>query len=270
MDIGKSLTFVFDDKKWIEKLLIGGLITLAAMLFVWTIIVPFLAGFILMGYMIAVVRNVRAGSENPLPEWHDWGGMLADGFKLTIIFLIWSLPLIIVWMPGVVLMALAGNNNSDGFAATISLCLSCLSILYGLILFVASPAITIRYSESGEFGSGFEFSEILHFTRKYLAEIIVVVIVLWGVQIIASFVGLLLCGIGLIFTAFWATLVQGHLYGQIGLEPGTALAPASKPAAPVAPVTEESPMPAAEALPALSEESESAPESAEPDAGEQA
>lgn len=38
MNVGASILFVFEDKKWIEKVLIGGLIVLATMVLGFTII----------------------------------------------------------------------------------------------------------------------------------------------------------------------------------------------------------------------------------------
>ena len=40
MDIGKSFSFVFEDKKWIEKILIGGILML----------VPILGSILMLGY----------------------------------------------------------------------------------------------------------------------------------------------------------------------------------------------------------------------------
>ncbi len=131
-----------------------------------------------------------------------------------VIFFVWSLPLIIISFPFGILTGLAGEDLG-GF---LGLCFSCISILYWIILFLASPAITIRFAEGEDLSSGFQFSEILEFTKNHIGDIIIAVIVLWLIQMVASFIGLLLCGIGLFFTGIWAMMVQGHLYGQIGLE----------------------------------------------------
>ncbi len=59
MDIGKSISFVFQDKKWIEKVLIGGLIMMLTVIFSWTIIIGVIGGALMLGYMVQLVRNVR-------------------------------------------------------------------------------------------------------------------------------------------------------------------------------------------------------------------
>ena len=68
MDINKAFRFIFDDKQWISKLLIGVLMTLTSFL-----IVPAL---ILQGYLVKIIRQVRDGQDNELPEWSDYGDLL--------------------------------------------------------------------------------------------------------------------------------------------------------------------------------------------------
>ncbi len=217
MDIGKSISFVFEDKKWIEKVLIGGLIALLTVVFSWTIIVGFIGGALMLGYMVALIRNVRKQEAHPLPAWDEWGEKIVSGIKLMVILFVWSIPLIIVSLPFLILIGVAGDSDS-GFAGFLALCFSCFTIIYAVVLFLATPAITVRFSETEKISSGFQFYENLSFTRDHIGDIIIAVIVIWLVQIAASFVGSLLCGVGLFFTSIWAMMVQGHLYGQIGLE----------------------------------------------------
>lgn len=214
MDIGKSISFVFEDKKWIEKILIGGLIMMLTVIFSWTIIVGVIGGALMLGYMVKLVRNVRERQEYPLPAWDEWGEKIVSGIKLMVIFFVWSLPLIIISFPFGILTGLAGED----LGGLLALCFSCISILYAIILFLASPAITIRFAEGEDLSSGFQFSEILEFTKNHVGDIIIAVIVLWLIQMVAGFIGLLLCGVGMFFTGIWAMMVQGHLYGQIGLD----------------------------------------------------
>ena len=225
MDIGKSITYVFEDKKWLEKVLIGGLIILGTILFSWTIIVPFVGFGLIAGYMLDVIRNVRRGDPQPLPEWNEWGDKIVKGLKLLLIYLIWSLPLILIYVPIGILAGLAGDSDSGGFWGTLILCFNCLAILWGIIIFLASPAFSIRLAETGEVSSGVKFGEILAFTRKNLGNIVIALLVLFAVNLVANFVGALLCGVGLLFTSFWYNLVQGHLFGQIGLKREGALVP---------------------------------------------
>ncbi len=244
MDIGKSFSYVFEDKKWIEKILIGGLVSL----------IPFVGIFLVAGYVIELVRNVRRHESTPLPEWDRWGDKLADGFKIFIIMLVWSIPLIILAFIGFVPLIAAGNSDSGGFLSFLALCFSCFFFLYTIVLFFASPGITINYAESGDIAAGFQVSKILDFAKSHIGDIIIYVIVVWLVGILANIIGALLCGLGLLFTSFWAMLVGGHLLAQIGLEPAPAMPKAAPESIAEPEPTPELPEPPAPSEPTSSDE----------------
>jgi len=209
MDIGKSFSFVFEDKKWIEKILIGGVLTL----------IPILGYILIFGYSVQLVRNVRTHSPEPLPEWDDWGTKIAEGLKLFIIFFLWALPLIILSLIIAIPLSLAGNSDTgNALLSILSVCLGCFSFIYVVILSLATPGITIKFAETGEIADGLKIGEIMAFTKEYLGQIIIVIIVTWLVYMIAGLLGSLLCLVGLFFTIFWANLVQYHMIGQIGLD----------------------------------------------------
>src|SRR5688572_22503611 len=65
-DFGSPFTYVFDDPRWAQKVLVGGLFYLAGFFIIgW---------FFLLGYVAQTTRNVIAGVQRPLPEWEDLGG----------------------------------------------------------------------------------------------------------------------------------------------------------------------------------------------------
>jgi hypothetical protein len=230
MDIGKSISFVFEDKKWLEKILIGGLIVLGTILFSWTIIGAIIGAGLLYGYMVELIRNVRRGDDFPLPTWDNWGEKIVLGIKYGILLLIWSLPIFLITLPLILLSAIVGDSDAAGVLGLAWTCFACLAVLYGLLILVATPAITIFFAERGDITDGLKFGDIFSFTRRYIGDIIIAVIVILAVGIVAEIVGLILCGIGIFFTSVWATLVQGHLYGQIGRKENGALVPSGGPA----------------------------------------
>ena len=160
----------------------------------------------------------------PLPEWEDWGGLFVRGLKLFGIFLIWSLPLIVVAIPFGIGSALANNNSDAGFLASMFFfCGSCLAILWGLVLLLVSPAIYVHLARTDSFGAGFDFAWLWSFTRDNITNVIVAILLILVAGIIAAIVGMLgviAIVIGLIvtipFASLWQMLVQAHLFGQIG------------------------------------------------------
>ena len=257
MDIGKSLTYYFDDPRWVNKLLIGtGVLILSSLFSV--LLVGLIGYLIVIGYSLDVLRNVRNGEQNPMPEWKDrWGEWLVQGFRLVVAALVWSLPAIIVGAAAIVPGIMTGSNSD--FWITIGglgiVCLSCLVLLWSIIVVLALPGISIRIAETERLGAGLAFGDILAFTRQHLSSVIVVsivyIIAAFVVSIVGGVVGVLLCGIGLFVTVPLATLItyliQAHLYAQVGRDaPGFAVEPvaatAISPAPEPAPVTEVAPV----------------------------
>jgi len=47
-----------------------------------------------------------------------------------------------------------------------------------------------------------------------LGNYIIALILAWVASVIAGF-GVIACGVGVLFTSFWASLVMAHLFGQL-------------------------------------------------------
>jgi hypothetical protein len=214
MDIGRSFTFMFEDESWITKVLLGGVLG----------IVPIL-NFVVYGYQLEVIRNVAQDQELPLPEWgDDFGGKFVRGLMVFIASLIYSLPLIVVWVAMAIVLAIAGGSadasgDAQGAAgAFVGICtfaVYCVAIIYSIIAFgfLFVPGL-MRYAEEGEFGAFFRFGENWRVATSNLGSYIVMLLIIIVASIVAQIVGTIACVIGLLFTVFWYVLVTGHLFGQ--------------------------------------------------------
>ncbi|GAB4542626.1 MAG: hypothetical protein Kow0063_34870 [Anaerolineae bacterium] len=204
MDIGYSFSYMFQDEDWIKKILIGGVVLL----------IP-IVNFAAIGYLVQIIRNVRAGQPLPLPEWDEFGKYFMDGLWIFLIFLVWSIPIIIVaCLNGIGAAAVAENDDMANAFGIVSACFSCLMALWGLVVAVVSPAIMVRYAQVGEFMSGFRFGEIFGIITANVGNYIIVLLLMWVAGFIAS-LGVILCVVGVIFTQFWSYLVAGNLLGQL-------------------------------------------------------
>jgi hypothetical protein len=208
MDWGKSFTHVFDDKDWVTKVLIGGILSM----------IP-VVNLVVLGYVLKALKNVAEGAEQPLPTWDDFGDYFVKGLVSALGAIVWALPIIILATMTAVLSALTGYDSADTARTSTPfvLCMwsmSCVSGIYGLFLGLVLPAAFAQYAVRGDFGAFFRFGDIVKFIKANIGNYIVALILAAVAQFISGF-GVILCCIGAIFTQFWALLVGSHLLGQV-------------------------------------------------------
>ncbi|MBC7222762.1 MAG: DUF4013 domain-containing protein [Anaerolineae bacterium] len=207
MDVGKSFTFMFEDKDWLVKILVGGVFGLLSMILIG---LPFV-----MGYLLEVIRRVARDDPQPLPDWDNLGEKFVQGLVLMVILAIWLVPVWIVLCGQLAItLPLGDNPDYEGLVAAVSICGSCLTILWSLVVAIFTPAIFTRYAVTGQFGSGFQFGEIWRFTTRNIVNILIAVVLSWVAGLLASF-GVILCFVGVFLTWFWSVLVEAHLFGQV-------------------------------------------------------
>ena len=211
MDIGRAFSFVFEDEAWITKVLLGGLIAL----------IPIVGQLALVGYMLKTAENVARGSARPLPEWGEFGDLLMRGLYGFVISIVYFLPYIVVVILFSVFAAVlgAGASGSDGSdaAATLGGALACifvplfLVVAFACLLFVYAG--DARYAVTGQLSEALKFSDIMAAVRAN-AGIWLMVLVVNLLSGVAASLGLIACGVGVLFTAFYSYLVLGHALGQ--------------------------------------------------------
>ncbi len=220
MDIGKSFTYVFDDEQWVQKVVIGALLLLASVI----PIVNLFTALVVVGYSLRVLKNVSDGLERPLPQWDNWGEDWVKGVLFLLGLLIYALPALIVGGIAAIITAVVTSRSSEPSGAQFCILgLQCLTWIWGLLLALWSPAVMIRFAREGRFGAMFEFGALWSLIRANVGDYIVAVIISFVAQFLSTF-GVILCVIGVFLTAFWALLVQVHVYGQVGAQAAPAAA----------------------------------------------
>jgi len=186
LQVGRAFSFMFEDKNWVVKILLGAVFNLLTLVLVG---IPFI-----FGYLLELAKNSSEGKELPLPEWDNLGDKFVRGLIYTIIVIIYSIP-------GIVL----------SFIPCVKYCFG---PLYFLALLFVLPYITVKYAQTGSFEDVFRFNEIIDFAKANFNNLIIVVLLTIALQIIASF-GALALVVGIFFTVFWADLAIYYLYGQV-------------------------------------------------------
>ena len=208
-DFGKPFTYVFDDPRWLNKILIGGLFYLAGFFIIgW---------FFIFGYMARVTRNVIAGLETPLPEWEDIGDFFSEGARLIAVGLCYVIPLFIVAMFFIFPAIISDAVDNDALSAVTGIfsgCLSCLIVPLALLVTFFLPASLLFAIVEQRFGAAFEFRErIWPFIKDNIGNYLLAIVVYFIARFIAGFGIILLC-IGVVFTGFWSFLIMAHGFAQ--------------------------------------------------------
>jgi hypothetical protein len=206
MDFGRAFTFPFSDQDWPKKILIPALIAL----------IPIIGSFYVSGWMIEIVRRVLRNDPTPLPDDVDFGKYLIDGLKLFVIGLVWSIPLIIMILPGIPTFIAAVNGSSDSATGALSLLWLCccgLGVLYMFFLLFIFPAVYAVFAQSGEISSGFRFNEILGLVRAAPGAYVMVVLGYFVVGLITS-VASAVPYIGTMIASTYGQAAIAHLSAQ--------------------------------------------------------
>ncbi len=237
MDIGKPLTYMFEDEKWANKVVVGAVINLIPLLNLAT-----------AGYMLATIRNVANDVVPALPTWDEFGDHFVKGLILTIIGLIYSLPLLIVSCCPLFAMFLPAFSESEEMATALGVGYLLIVSLFGLFVLLYAiaytfvmPAVILRYASTEDFSAAFRFGEIFGFIRDnlnsylkaWLYLLVVGVVIGIGQLLVAAIVGWIpICGWIIVWViglgvAFWTYLVMAYVYGSFAREVQLPMRPAS-------------------------------------------
>ena len=218
MEIGKAFSFVLEDEKWVNKVLIGAVVSA----------IP-IVNFAASGYAIDVMQNTIQDETRPLPTWDDFGRFFVRGLKWLVGLLLYLVPIIIVMCLFAVLgggLSAMSNSSSDGsdalsvFAGGIGLVVSCLVLLYSLVVGFFIPAATARFALTDDIMQMFRFQEMLADIRRnlngYVVAYVVMLVASLVIGAIVSLLGLMLvfipiCG----WIVAWVINMAGTFYLQL-------------------------------------------------------
>lgn len=125
-----AFQFPFQSRDGANRLLVGAALSLGG------VIIPILPTLLVYGYVVRVLRQAASGVEAAMPEWNDWGRLLADGLKSTLIVLLYLAPGIVVMATGYLVYFVAsfgGLAFLEGTSPGAELPASYLLLLFGSV-----------------------------------------------------------------------------------------------------------------------------------------
>lgn len=206
-DFVKPFAFVFQDPRWVTKILIGGLFYIAAFLVIGI--------FFILGYCARLTRNVIADVPNPLPEWDDLGEYFAEGVGLVVIGIVFVLPVMLIaaaiFIPAVIAAGASESEIAKNLSGGAMGCAWCLIFPLSLaISFFMPGALTLAVVER-RFTAAFEFGRLWRYIKGNFANYLLAFVV-YLVARFAAPLGLVLFCVGIVFTAFWAMVVATYAF----------------------------------------------------------
>mgnify|MGYP005843139529 CR=1 FL=1 len=129
LDIGRSVTYPFEDPRWASKLIVF-------------LIVGFIPGLNVLvwgGYALSVARNLMRGTVYPLPAWDAWSAVAVRGLLSLVGTALYFSPALMVLCCMLVASWLIGGRAEATFAA-----LRCVGIGLGI-----AYILTISYLLGG-------------------------------------------------------------------------------------------------------------------------
>jgi hypothetical protein len=202
--ITDAVVWVVRDPQWAGKLVIIALILL----------VPIAGQINGLGWMLAALDRLRAGEET-LPPANF--GYLGRGSRLFVVQLVYalgiSLIVAVLYTPAVLVFQHEGRGSFDYGLVSVGLLLNLLSFsaatLGSLALNFVTPSIVLA-TDRGGIPAGLSVADVLRRARESGVSTLIAGLMLIAAGFVGS-LGLIACGIGVVFTTAYALAMQAWI-----------------------------------------------------------
>jgi hypothetical protein len=206
IDIGRSVTYPFEDQQWVKK--VGILFLLG-----------FIPGMNLIawsGYAISIARNIVRGASRPLPEWSDWSDILVRGLlSLVGAFLYFSPALAVSCMVGVGAQFVAAPSSGASLTL-IQCCASIFVLIYSVAASLLVNAAHVHFALSDQFRSYIEVGARFRDLQSHTSLLVMLFAVQTALSLIAAALSaiLLVTCVAPIAIGTIAFLANGYILGS--------------------------------------------------------
>lgn len=227
------LMFPFHGPDWRNRFLVGALVTFACFA------IPILPLILLAGYILQIMRQTIRGENPALPAWENWGRMMLDGLRATVVGMAYMLPSIIVMFVGYagifaspLLIALSGD---EGPASLVMILIPLLSMgvmffsmfLGWLLMFLGAiplPIATAHFLDKDQISAAFKLRIVWQNLKANAWGYLIAWIIATGlfsvlyIGVMMAYVSVVFCCLIPILTApasFYLSIINAALFGQV-------------------------------------------------------
>ena len=211
--ITDAFTWPVRDPEWLTKFLIIALFLL----------IPIVGAINGLGWMLATLDRLRAGEEAIAPANLSYIGR---GFRLFVVNLAYGLAIVLIaaaiYVPALLIAAGQSQGSANPALVSLAIVLSLLAFsiatLGTLALNFALPSIVLA-TDRGGIPGGLRVSSVVRQARMNVANTLIAGLMLIAAGFVGS-LGIVLCGIGVLFTSAYALAMQAWIIRSFEL--GTA------------------------------------------------
>ncbi|KAA9397212.1 DUF4013 domain-containing protein [Haloarcula sp. CBA1130] len=191
-------------------MLIGGVL-----LVFFFLLIPLLA---FNGYLLRVIGTTVQGESEP-PAWDDWGGLIVDGIKFSIVGLVYSIvPMVVIFGIGGTLIGLGGaaGESGGGIIAGFGLMAFLLLIPVLFLIYYIVPAALANMAVEGSLGAAFDFSLLKNvvLTSDYFIAVLMPIVVGIITNIISNVLAVTVIGLVLVpFVSYYGQVAVFRMFG---------------------------------------------------------
>jgi len=208
MDIIEEIKFPSKDSEWIQKVLIGGIVS----------VIP-IVNLIASGYLLKVMKGAMDGKPE-MPKWDDWGNLFMKGLMATIIGLIYMIiPILILLVSAGSMLAAALSGNSEMLMGALAgaaggfLIFLLLAVVLGFLI----PMALSMYVKENNFGAAFRVGDVIARIKSVFGDYLMVYIVVIALYLILAILsGIPVLGLLImIFGSFYISAVAYKMFGDV-------------------------------------------------------
>lgn len=211
MNLVRAFSYVFDDPEWLGKLAVVVALGMMSAMLLPFFLLGALPLCILLGYMVEIVNNVRAGHPVALPRWDNLTDRLTIGAGVLLGLVVYNIPVVLMSCCIYVVPGWFASELTSGFFTLTSLC--CIFPLMLVYIALSWPMVAvaiIRYARTANSGVFFRFGDLFETVRDLGSYSIQWMLCALAVGLIITLIPCIgwVIGLGL------AIPVHGHLLGQ--------------------------------------------------------
>ncbi len=213
MDIGRAVSYIFEDQEWAPKLLISAMLA-----FVGTITLPILVGLVawaaLLGYLVELIRNLRDGHPTPMPRWDNYSEKIRRGGGVLTAVILYSLPNLLPLCCSLATSAAPkGMFLSNSTSLLMLCCVLPVLLVYNIVTWPMLALGLARYAEEDNIGVFFQFGDLFNTIRRQLGPTLQWIIFTIIVNFVLGIVAAIPCA-GWLAAPALAIPIHGYLLAQ--------------------------------------------------------